>query len=114
MSFLQAVRRNAAFRGREIAMRDGNAEHSWASVMDRVARLAGGLTALGVRPGDCVALLALNSSAYLEAELAIWWAGAIVVPLNTRWATAENLYALEDCGPVSSSLTGISTPKPRP
>ena len=97
MSFLQAVRRNAAFRARDVAMLDSDGEaHSWASFQERVARVASGLTALGVASGDRVGILALNCRPYLEVKIAIWWIGATVVPMNTRWSTAENLYVIAD------------------
>ncbi len=72
---------------------------SWAEVGGRVGRLAAGLRALGVEPGGRVAILALNSDRYLEAYLAIAWAGAVAVPLNIRWSAQEVEDALTDCTP---------------
>src|SRR5262249_61454694 len=40
----------------------------------------------------------LNSDRYLEYYVAVPWAGAVVVPLNTRWSEAELTYALNDSG----------------
>ncbi len=65
---------------------------------ERAARLAAGLKSLGIAPGDRVAILALNSDRYLEYYVAVPWAGAVVVPLNTRWSEAELTYALNDSG----------------
>ncbi len=65
-------------------------------VADRVARLAGGLRALGVEPDDRVAILALNSDSYHEALLAIPWADAVLNPQNIRWSPAEIAFALDD------------------
>jgi long-chain acyl-CoA synthetase len=53
---------------------------------------------LGVKPGDRVALLALNGDRYIETSLAVWWIGAVLNPLNTRWTPGEITYALNDCG----------------
>jgi long-chain acyl-CoA synthetase len=72
---------------------------TYAQVVDRVARLASGLTSKGAMPGDRIAILAMNSDAYYEAYYAILWAGCIAVPCNTRWAVAEHRAALEDCEP---------------
>ncbi|WP_439101782.1 acyl-CoA synthetase [Congregibacter sp.] len=72
--------------------------HSWAEMQDRVARLASAIRAMDIDPGDRVAILALNSDRYLEYYFAVWWAGAAVVPMNTRWSAAENAYALGDAG----------------
>ncbi|NIJ37541.1 long-chain acyl-CoA synthetase [Sphingopyxis panaciterrae] len=96
MSLLQAMRRHARFRAREVAMIEGETQHDWRRFEDRVLRLAEGLRSLGVGRGDRIGILALNSRAYLEAECAIWAAGAVIVPMNIRWSTAENGYAIED------------------
>jgi len=64
----------------------------------RVARLAGGLRALGLEPDDRVALLGPNSDRYHECLLAVPWAGGIVVPINRSWIAAEVGYALRDSG----------------
>jgi long-chain acyl-CoA synthetase len=76
-----------------------NRTRSYEQVLDRVARLASGLNALGAMPGERIAILALNSDAYYEAYYAILWAGCLAVPCNTRWAPAEHRAALEDCEP---------------
>jgi long-chain acyl-CoA synthetase len=47
----------------------------------RVAAFAGGLRALGVAPGDPVALVAENSPEWVVADLAIQWLGATSVAL---------------------------------
>ncbi|MFI6284189.1 long-chain-fatty-acid--CoA ligase [Streptomyces sp. NPDC051018] len=64
-----------------------------------MTRLAGALRALGVDDGDRVAVLARNSDRYHESVLATWWAGGVVVPLNTRWSAAEVAFALGDAEP---------------
>ncbi|KZM73881.1 acyl-CoA synthetase [Nocardia terpenica] len=71
-------------------------QRTFAEQADRVARLAGGLLALGVEPGDRVAILALNSDRYLEYLMAVPWADAVLVPVNTRWAAAEIVDCLRD------------------
>ena len=71
---------------------------SWAETVDRVARVAGGLSELGVQHGDRVAILALNSDRYFELMYAIPWLGAAMVPINTRLATPEVEYILQDSG----------------
>lgn len=68
----------------------------WGETCDRVARLAAGLASLGVRPGDRVAVLAMNSDVFFEAYFAVMWAGAVLTPLNTRLAPAELAFQLRD------------------
>lgn len=75
----------------------GARRHSFQTFGERVARLAGALRTLGVQPGDRVAMLAHNSDRYAEFFLAVWWAGAVANPVNTRWSTPEIAYSLNDC-----------------
>ena len=78
---------------------------SWGDMLDRVARIAGGLRALGVSAGDRVAILSTNSDDYLALYLAIPWAGGVVAPLNSRWTPAEIAFALDDCTPLLLLVT---------
>ncbi len=68
---------------------------------DRCGRLAAGLAARGLGPGDRVAILADNSVDYAVAYLGIMRGGQVVVPLNTRqpadtlsWVAADADLAL--------------------
>ncbi|HKY90728.1 MAG TPA: long-chain fatty acid--CoA ligase [Nevskiaceae bacterium] len=70
---------------------------TYAEFGDRVARAAAALKALGVRPGDRVGILSLNSDRYLELYFATWWAGAVVNPVNLRWHPREIAGSLDDC-----------------
>ncbi|MDT5017312.1 MAG: hypothetical protein QOD39_3472 [Mycobacterium sp.] len=67
-----------------------------AESVDRIARLAGALTGLGVQRGDRVGILALNSDRYHEYFYAVPWMGAAVNPVNIRWSPAEIAYSLVD------------------
>lgn len=60
--------------------------------------LAAGLIALGVAPGDRVAIWQPNSADWLVAHWAATLAGAILAPLNTRYKPAEARYILADSG----------------
>lgn len=81
-----------------LASIDGDRRYSWGEMRERVSRLAAALRKLGITEGDRVAILALNSDRYSEYMYACWWAGAAVVPMNTRWSAAENAYSLNDSG----------------
>ena len=65
---------------------------------ERVARIAGALQALGLAPGDRVAVVARNSPAYAEALFAIWHAGLAAVPVNAKLHGIELAYVLEHSG----------------
>lgn len=83
--------------------------YTWAEVTERIACFAAALNELGVCRDDRVAVLALNSDRYFEAYYAVWWAGAAIVPLNTRWTVKENIYALNDAEPAILLVDGFFT-----
>lgn len=58
-------------------------------VRDRVHRLASALARRGVQPRDRIALLAIDSSEYMETLFAIAKLGATAVPLNYRLQAGE-------------------------
>lgn len=75
----------------------GDRRRTFREHVDRVSRLAGALSSLGVAPGDRVAMLGLNSDRYLEYLMAVPWAGAVLVPVNTRWSVEEIADSFDDC-----------------
>jgi acyl-CoA synthetase (AMP-forming)/AMP-acid ligase II len=83
-----------------IATHFGDRTRTFREFVGRVARLAAALRSLGMKTGDRVAMLALNSDRYLEYQLAVVWGGGVLNPCNTRWSAAEILYSLDDCGTV--------------
>jgi long-chain acyl-CoA synthetase len=114
MNLTQGLHRSAQLKPKGAATIFGDRRRCWGEVRDRVARLAAGLVSLGLKPGDRVATIALNSDRYIEAYFAVWWAGGVIVPGNTRWALAEHIYALTDSGAdillVDASFAGLATP----
>ncbi len=91
ISFLE--RAAAVFADRP-AVVDGERRHTYAEFWERALRLAGMLSAQGVRPGDRVAVLSPNTHLLLEAHFGVPLAGAVLVALNTRLAPAEIAYIL--------------------
>ena len=73
-------------------------QHNWLELLERVQKLAGALQKLGMKPGDRVALLSLNSDKFVEYFFASVWGGGAMMPMNIRWAPAECAYALNDAG----------------
>ncbi|HSG88659.1 MAG TPA: long-chain fatty acid--CoA ligase [Pseudomonadales bacterium] len=67
---------------------------------DRVGRIAGWLTALGVGRGDRVGLLALNSSDSLDIVFATWRIGAVHLALNFRLTAPELDYIIGNAEPA--------------
>ncbi len=56
-----------------------------------VHRFAAGLLALGVQPGDRIALISEGRNDWVLAELAIFYCGAVSVPLSTRLEEGSDL-----------------------
>jgi acyl-CoA synthetase (AMP-forming)/AMP-acid ligase II len=106
MRLTQGLRRAAQIYPKRTSTIFGDRRRTWAETQNRVARLAGGIAALGVQPGDRVAILATNSDRYIETVYALLWAGCVVVPANIRWAPAEHAYALQDSSPTLLFVEG--------
>ena len=66
---------------------------------ERVDRLACGLRQSGIKKGDRVAVLGMNSLEYFLLFGAAAALGAIVLPINWRLAEEEVAYNLNDCEP---------------
>ena len=66
--------------------------------VERVKNCALGLAALGIRPGDRIALLSENRPEWSIADMAILSLGAINVPIYTTQAIEQIDYILSDSG----------------
>jgi long-chain acyl-CoA synthetase len=62
------------------------------------ARVAAGLIALGLEPGERVGIAAKNCVEYLHLLYGIWWAGCVAVPVNAKLHGAEIGWILENSG----------------
>jgi long-chain acyl-CoA synthetase len=98
MIITQSLRRAARMQPDRFAVRCGDRASTWGELLERVPRIAGALHDSGIRAGDRVAVLAMNSDRYVELLYAVPWAGGVIVPLNIRWAAAEVAYALNEAG----------------
>lgn len=72
---------------------------TYADLADRVARVAAGLHALGIRRGDRVAVYAEKRVETVVALLAIAAAGAVMVPVNPLFRTRHLAHVIGDCTP---------------
>jgi acyl-CoA synthetase (AMP-forming)/AMP-acid ligase II len=72
---------------------------TYSEVHDRACRLAGGLSSLGVRLGDRVALWTSNRAEFVEALFGIPILGAIAAPLDHWWTWKDAQVALEQIRP---------------
>lgn len=92
------VTKRAFLQGDSTAFVAGDRTFTYADAERRTNQLASALAGLGVRKGDRVAVLMVNSVEFLETMLACAKLGAILVPINTRLAAAEVGYILGDSG----------------
>jgi long-chain acyl-CoA synthetase len=84
--------------GQRTATVCGDIRHSYAQLWSRCRLLGGALEKLGIARGERVAIWADNSHRYIEVYAGVPAAGRVVVPLNTRHAEPELVYALNDSG----------------
>jgi acyl-CoA synthetase (AMP-forming)/AMP-acid ligase II len=97
MQLTQPLHKALIERPEATALVYGQRRTRFAALADRVARLAAVLRALGLKPGDRVAMLGPNSDHYVVFFYAVWWAGGVINPVNTRWSAREIAYSLDDC-----------------
>ncbi len=91
------ARAAASFAGNE-ALVDERDRITFAQLAEHVDRAARALVASGIEPGDRVAIWAPNCTEWVVAALGIFRAGAVLVPLNTRFKGGESRDVLERAG----------------
>jgi fatty-acyl-CoA synthase len=85
-----------------------DAQLGYSDVAAESRRLADGLAALGVRPGDRVAMIMANYPQFVTVKFAIARVGAIAVPLNFLYRQDELRYVLADSAcRVVVTMTGF-------
>ena len=72
----------------------------------RVRRIALGLSHLGIRAGDRVALISENRPEWSIADLAILSIGAVTVPIYTTQAVDQIQFILKDSGARALMISG--------
>ena len=80
------------------AVSDDRSSRTYRELTERVARLAGGLRAQGLAPGDRVLLSLENCGEFLELLFGCWAAGLCAVPANARLHPREVEFIAEDSG----------------
>ncbi len=98
-SLVDLLRRSVDRVGERLAVAEvGGESVTYTELWDRSSRVAGGLRAKGVERGDRVAIRLPNG---LDWVLAFWGAqlaGAVAVPVNTRFKDSEAQYVIDDSG----------------
>ncbi len=90
----EALERAAAAFGDREAVVDGDTRWSFAELLDEATRVARALVASGTAPGDRVALWAPNSARWIATSFGVYLAGAVLVPVNTRFKGMEAAHVL--------------------
>lgn len=80
------------------AIRCAGHERDYRAFLERAARIATGLRAAGVEPGDRIAVVMRNEPAHLEITAAAALAGASAVPVNWHFRQHELRHVLTDSG----------------
>src|SRR5699024_10341437 len=88
------LRSAAADAGDLEAIVDGDTRLTYGDLDAQVTRFARAAAAHGVRPGDRVVLWAPNSARWIVAAFGIMAAGAVLVPINTRFKGDEARFAI--------------------
>jgi acyl-CoA synthetase (AMP-forming)/AMP-acid ligase II len=91
--------RNARLLGDRTALIHEGRRVTHGEYLERVERLAAGLAAAGVVPGDRVAVLSQNNLEFLDLYGAAAWLGAVLVPINWRLSGDEITYVIGDAAP---------------
>ncbi|MDS1113083.1 FadD3 family acyl-CoA ligase [Gordonia westfalica] len=81
-------------------------ELTWAQFHGVVRAFAAALVASGIEPGDRVAIWSPNSFHWPIAALGIHYAGATLVPLNTRYTAGEAVEIIERSGARGLVVSG--------
>ncbi|MFJ3950374.1 amino acid adenylation domain-containing protein [Streptomyces libani] len=116
------VARHAARTPHALAVADGDTTLTYAQLVSSARALAGQLRAHGVGPGDSVALLMPRCARTVVAQLALWWAGAVCVPLDPAHPRARSEALAAEAGATltvgdsklleSAALTGATLALP--
>ncbi|CAG4903350.1 MULTISPECIES: AMP-binding protein [Acidithrix] len=98
-TLVELLANSAARNANKIALRELNGRSvDYSELLKLVEEVAGGLRHRGVSPGDRVGIRLSNGIDWVVSFFAIAFAGAVVVPINTRLAPAEVEFITEDSG----------------
>ncbi|HLW52206.1 MAG TPA: AMP-binding protein [Candidatus Angelobacter sp.] len=95
----------------EAVVEVGGERLSYRTFWDRAARVAGGLREAGIQPGDRVAIRLGNTANWCVAFFATQMAGAVAVPVNTRFTEEEVEYVIKDSGSKFVFMPGRALPE---
>jgi acyl-CoA synthetase (AMP-forming)/AMP-acid ligase II len=99
LTFARALRGAAGREPGKVSMVQGTESRTFGDLAARVEALRNAaITALGIKPGDNVAIVARNCFEFIEVVAGLPDAGAAVAMVNPRGAVPEMAATLDDCG----------------
>ncbi|WP_329175780.1 AMP-dependent synthetase/ligase [Streptomyces sp. NBC_01477] len=104
---------NAADAPTDVVMSRKGQDGRWrdvtaAAFRDDVARVAKGLVAAGLRPGDRLAVMARTSYAWTLLDFAGWAAGLITVPIYPTSSASQCAWILADSGAAACVVENVA------
>jgi long-chain acyl-CoA synthetase len=87
---------------------------TYQQLWDRASTIAGGFRNAGIQRGDRVAIRLINGLDWCLAFFGIQLAGAIAVPVNTRFSESEAEYVISDSGSKFVCMPGAALPQGAP
>jgi len=104
---LESFRRNSKPDALNHKIQDVWQYLSGAEVIEKVKRIALGLSSLGVKAGDRIAIISENRPEWSLTDLAILSLRAVNVPIYTTQAVEQIRYILEDSGAKMLFVSGV-------
>ncbi|MGB8190837.1 MAG: amino acid adenylation domain-containing protein, partial [Chitinophagaceae bacterium] len=97
-SIMQVFAERVAATPDAIALVAGDEQLTCSELSERAGRIAAGLIARGIQPGDRIGLLSYRGTDMIVAMLGIVQAGAVYVPFNTGYPAERLEYIIENAG----------------
>ncbi len=97
-TLIDTLRRTAARYPDKPAIGQQSVSWTYSEFHAMCLRIAGGLAAEGINPGDRVAILSRNSNAFAAARFALAACGAVLVPVNFMLNEEEAAYIIDHSG----------------
>jgi acyl-CoA synthetase (AMP-forming)/AMP-acid ligase II len=80
------------------AVVDGDIRLTFSQLHQESLGIAQALMAVGISPGDRIAIWAPNSARWITTSFAVYMVGAVLVPVNTRFKGEESAHVLRRSG----------------
>ncbi len=107
--YWEATNSNRIFLTQPINGRELN--WNWGETMDEARRIAWYLKSKQWTPGSRIVILSRNCAWWVMAELAIWMAGHVTVPIYTSLTPESAGRLMEHCDPVACFLGALDNPE---